>query len=126
MNGNPTRRDWMQVGRPYWEQREAKLQAVIDGLEWLDIPKDGPGPNLPMAPGLGIQEVIKQLRLPKVDAIAWNGYMETGDLGDKCYGAVYGIQAHYRNCDIRVYVYDHGDGIAPLCADVWEKAQVAP
>jgi hypothetical protein len=123
MEGKPTRRDWMEVGREYWQNRQARVQHEIDGLEWKEL-KEGVPLSLGMSQGMGIKAVIHEMRMPKVDAIAINGCFDFPDGAETGHGSIYGIQAHYKNADVRLYVLDHGDAITPLCIDVWEKEQV--
>jgi len=129
MNGEPTRRDWMKVGQKYYENRQPELERAIRSLKWIVLDYDNP-PSLPMSQGLGLKHAIAELRLPKVDMIAWNGgYFEFPDgpgfphaMDSKGYGTILGIQAHCKDCDVRVYLLNHGDGITPLACDVWEKS----
>lgn len=72
-----------------------------------------------MSPGLAIQEVIRQLELPRVDFISWR----TVDLAP--YG-LYGIQANYRDGRARYYVLDRGHDLTVLAVDFWPNEGRSP
>jgi len=66
-------------------------------------------------PGLGIKAAIKEFKIPKVDKIAISNEMAP-------YG-LYGISAHYKNADVKLYFVDEGDHISSLCQEVEELVE---
>ena len=108
------RRDWFNVGKQAGysgtEATDARIQNAIDAMEWETLE---PGKQFAMMPALGISEVIKQCRIPKVSHIAISNHLAP-------YG-FYGIRGHYKNAYVEVYIVDGGDSITPVCADVYEK-----
>lgn len=131
-NMSTYRIDWTKIGSEYTDgedQRECMLGAVaaIDEMDtgpgewdrWHEIPKGGKL-TLAMMPGMGIQESIKQLRLPNVSHVAISAACSPFGL--------YGMRAHYKGGQVvEVFVIDSGDSITPVFCRVWEveKVQVA-
>jgi len=112
-----TRIDWTERGKLHGhseteEQREL-IMAAMQRMDWLEIPTDGSRLQVAMMPGLGINEAIKQLRLPKVSHIAISHELAP-------YG-FYGIRAHYSNADVDVFLVDRGSDMFPVCMEVTEK-----
>lgn len=124
------RRDWLSIGAEYHEgetrlgDNRRRVVRAIAGLEWQPVPEDGTL-SVAMMPGLAIQECIAQLGLPRVSAVATNGYLTMPDGPETAHYSVYGIEANYANGRARVYVLDTGGGVTPLAADFWEKEPVA-
>lgn len=114
------RRDWMSVGARYTTpERRAQVERTISRLEWREFTD---GMSLPMCPGLGIEAAIKELRLPKVSAIAYNGALSFPAPDDESeYPGLYGIEANYKNGRARVYIVDNGCELLPIAADFWAK-----
>lgn len=113
----PTRRDWMAIGATYHVANRQAVEEVIAGLTWQT---DG---DAPACPALAINEVIRELRIPKVSAVATDGclsLLEPDGVGIAHY-AVYGIEGNYTNGRVRIYVLDAGSLLKPLAADLWEK-----
>jgi len=112
-----TRRDWMKIGAKYHEPNREAVEAIITGLTWQT------GGDAPACPALAINEVIRELGIPKVSAVATDGYLplpEPDGVGVAHY-AVYGIEGNYTNGRVRLYVLDAGSVMTPLAADLWEK-----
>lgn len=107
------------MGREYTEPYRDAIEAQIKALEW------GSEPSAPMCPGLGINECVRELGIPKVSAYATNGYLETGAGEDRAYCSIYGIEGNYSNGRVRVYVLDRGTVLIPLAADVWPVVAAA-
>lgn len=122
------RRDWLSIGDAAlaegsehevndggeWrvEQRpitRAQVAQVIESLKWR-----APAGSFPMSPGLALQECIRELGLPKVTLVAYNG----GPFNDGGY-TLMGIEANYRDARVRLYVMDRGHDCVPICCDVW-------
>lgn len=118
-----TVRTWTKVGQEIvgrelegWEEcgvtmTQERVARAIEDIEWREIPKGGTL-EAPAMPGMGIQETIKQLRIPKVSHIAWLNQLAP-------YG-LYGVRGHYKNGDAEVYVVDLGTHIVPVCTDFHE------
>ena len=103
-----TQRDFTEVGSRYSTGKMGRIGREIESLEWHEARK---GLELPMMQGIGIGEAIKQLGLPKVSHVAYNGCI-FGSYG------FYGIRAHYKNADVDVFVIDSGTDITVTCMDV--------
>ncbi len=104
------KRTFTQVGKEHSEGKEEELDAMFERLEWPSIPC-----TLPMCLGLGLKEVIKELRIPKVDQVAYSHELAP-------YGLM-GLKAHYRNGDATVYMIDEGDIITILASDFFPKEE---
>lgn len=111
----PTRRDTLNVGRRFTEPYGDQIEREIRGLRWGNEPQTG------MLPGLGINAAIRELKLPKVTAYATNGSFTVPDPPETATYGVYGIEANYRDCRIRLYLADTGTEIVPLFVDVFER-----
>lgn len=104
-----TRIDWTDVGKEEVpeEKREAFAKRV-NALAWQAVVKNM---NLPMMPGMAINNVIKQLRV-RVSHISLSVY---GPMG------LYGIRAHYKRGVVAdIILLDTGVHVVPVCAVVTE------
>lgn len=112
------RRDWTNVGARYTTpERREQVECAIAGLTWQPFVESM---SLPMSPGLGIQEAIRELSLPRVSALAWDGALSFPAPNDESeYPGLYGIEANYANGRARIYLIDNGTEIVPVCADFW-------
>lgn len=111
-------RTWTNIGARFEPQRAA-IEREIVGLTWKP-----PAGKHPMMPGLGIQECIQQLRLPRVTAIAYDGAFTAPDPScpaESAHYAVYGIEANYSNGTAHVYVVDTGTELLPVCSELVEE-----
>lgn len=111
------RRDWFNVGREAGfsgtPTTDGRINSAILAVKWETLE---PGKQFAMMPAMGISEVIKQCRVPKVSHVAISNELAP-------YG-FYGIRGHYKNGDVEVYVVDSGDCITPVCADFYAKDEV--
>lgn len=108
-----TRRTWTKVGAVEMT-READdggpittrdiVARAVDGLTWHPVPCD-----LAAMPGMAINAMIQQLRLPKVSHVGSSN-------GLAPYGFV-GARAHYKDGTAEVYAIDSGTEITPLLSD---------
>jgi hypothetical protein len=101
--------DWMQNGAAHTKDH-ARILSIIDRMEW---DYDYRGKDIAMMPALGISEVIKQARIPKVSAVSYT-CMELAPFG------LYGIEGNYVNGRVRVFVVDEGTALVPICAFVYD------
>lgn len=111
-------RTWTVIAEVYnaSEEQRQQISAIIDALEWRDWRK-----TMPFAQGYAIQNAVRELRIPQVSQIAWNGtlsftYSDNDEGG--CYG-IYGVEGHYKNGRARVYLLDRGADVMPLATDFW-------
>ena len=81
---------------------------------------------MPLGQGMAIQETIKQCRIPKVSAVAIHGVSyvtdqtrEGGEADSGCGYGFYGIQAHYKNADVKIYLLDTGVAVIPVATDTF-------
>ncbi len=114
-------RTWTHIGSAYTSGDDrGRAERAIMGLRWQSA-----GGSHPAMPGMGISAAIEQLRLPKVDEIAYNGgYIQYPDGGETCHGSIYGIQCHYSNGRVRVYVLDIGSEIIVLATELRKADEV--
>lgn len=110
------KREWLNIGAAYWVPYQTRIEAEIAGLTWKAVPEDGEL-SLPMSPGLGIQACITELELPKVSAVAHNGYIQVPDGPETAHYSIYGIEANYKDGRARVYVIDAGTQLVPIAVD---------
>ena len=68
-------------------------------------------------PGMVINKMIQELRIPKVSAIAISN-----DLAP--YG-FYGIEGHFKNGRVRIYFIDSGTVMTPVASDHWPAPEIA-
>lgn len=101
-------RTWTQVGREHTEGKESELAEMFERLDWQTIPC-----TLPMAPGEGLKEVIKELRIPKVSHVAYSHELAP-------YGLM-GVKAHYKNGDATIYMVDEGSEIVIVASDFYSN-----
>lgn len=119
-------RTWTKVGRPAYgyvgtdrgerpsitrQAGRRRIEAAIERLDWGEIPA-----QLPMGPGMGIMAAVKELRLPRVSAIAISNELAPYSL--------YGIEANYRDGRARIYILDRGSDLLPLASDFPIEASV--
>lgn len=118
-SSTPTERNWTTVGAAYTGPDDRpRVKAAIAALTWQDFTE---GMSLPAIPGLNITATIRELRLPKVSALAWNGSLDypEPESNGTVHAALYGIEAHYNNGRARVYALDLGSRLLPLASDFW-------
>lgn len=102
--------NWTNIGRADWEGQQDSIRAAAAALDWRALPLD----NVPAMPGYGIQQVIRELRLPKVSRVAWSS--------DLAPCGFYGIEANYRNGRAQVFILDKGSELTPLVSYFWPAA----
>lgn len=121
--------DWTKIGADYQGTPDGKqriLEAIADidsqdtgpgeWSRWHEIPQPPASLNLAMMPGLGIKEVIKQLRLPNVSHVGISACLSP--IG------FYGVRAHYKSGQtVDVFVVDSGDSITLVCARDYEAGE---
>lgn len=101
--------NWMNVGKDHWEGNQERIIEILSKMEWQELEE---GMSLPMSPGLGIEFLIKEFKIPRVSHIAISNEMTPFGL--------YGIYGHYRNADVKLYFVDEGSHISSLCQEVEE------
>ena len=116
-------RTWTTVGAKYTTpERCPDVLRAIASLQWHEV---GDGDlELPALPGLAIKACIRQLSLPRVSQVAWNGAAASVDWYDPKrregeHYSIYGIEMNYDNGRARLYVIDTGTGAVPLASDFW-------
>jgi hypothetical protein len=114
----PTERTWSQVGAEYTTPRyRPAIEAEIDRLDWEQVSDDGVISG-PMSPVMTIAEVIRQLELPNVTAVARGSTpLHYPDGSETASYQLLGVQCRYRNGVLRLYVLDIGVGAVPLAQD---------
>ena len=101
-------RTWTQVGSEYnaTDAQKERLSKAFNRMEWQAPEGDGP-----MIPVLGINEAIRELRLPKVSHVSFNSH-------DLAPFGLYGVRAHYKNGRVDVYLIDEGTVLTVLASDL--------
>ena len=108
----PPKRHWSEVGKAeVSDSGRPRIEAEIAELEWEPA---APGLSMPMMQGMSINTAIKNLRLPRVTALAWNGVV--GNF------ALIGIECNYAMGRCRVYILDTGMACIPVAHDFWPTA----
>lgn len=98
------------IARQYSENCQEIITRHCDNIEWQEAV---PGLSLPAMPGAGINEAIKQLRLPKTSHVAYSNEMAP-------YG-LYGIRCRYSNGPAEIFVLDIGTEVLVLCHRLLEE-----
>lgn len=122
--GPPVARDWMNIGAEFTGEEHRgreRVEEQIAALTWTDVPQDGSPVSVAFMPGEAIKAAIAELRLPKVQRIAINGYLQWPDGPETAHFSIYGIECLYRDYRVRLYVLDSGTGLTPLAADRWHR-----
>ena len=101
-------RTWTNVGAEHTEGEAARkvIEKAIEGLEWQAVPCD-----MAAIPGLAINGLIAELRLPKVSHVA-----DSHELAP--YGFV-AVRCHYKDGTCELFAIDTGTETTPLCSDFY-------
>ena len=117
------RRDWMSS--PEAAALVARcggrdtLELEAERLEWVGLEEGGV--TVGAMPGAGINECIRELRIPRVSAVAVGSLVAPADdAGEGFYPGLYGIEGNYSNGRVRVHVIDAGTFLRPVFCDVFE------
>lgn len=88
------------------------VENAAKRMKWLTVPEDG---HLTLAamPGMAINAVITEFRIPKVTKVAVSHALAP-------YG-LYGIEGNYSNGRARIFVIDTGSGVTPVFSDFYVK-----
>jgi hypothetical protein len=120
-------RTWTETGAEYVERLgKRSVEHEIEAMEWTIKPEGGSA-TVAMMPGMAINKVIEEFRLPKVTGFAISGFERPGvpDVSEGFYPGFYGIEANYRNGRARIYVLDVGSTLIPLASDFFPAEEVA-
>lgn len=104
-------RSWTEVSREYTHTHAQRFEIsrLINGITWEQFSSNM---AVPAMQGAAIRETIKQLQIPKVSAISWDGvYMDRF--------ALLGVEGNYTNGRARIYVLDIGSEVIVLASDLW-------
>lgn len=101
-------RNWTTVGRDETDGRRERIGAIFDRMEWRTPPCD-----LPWGEAITIDEIIAELKLPCVSAVAISN--ELAPFG------LLGIEANFTNGRARAYLLDKGSEAVVLCSDFWKN-----
>jgi hypothetical protein len=113
-------RTWTKTGASI--VRDFTLARVAALLDQMNGTLEPIPDSMPMMPGLGIQQLIRELRIPKVDRVTFDGMLDRP--GE--YYAVYGIEGHYTNGRAVVWAVDRGSDIVPIASDFYPKPATLP
>jgi len=105
-----THLDWTKVGEEFTKDHHEKYETIFNGLQWK---KAVNGTSEAMMPAMGINEAVKQLRIPKVSHYVIS--RECAPCG------LYGIRGHYKNTDVDVFIIDTGCELMPIAMNVTVK-----
>lgn len=120
------KRTWTEVGAEYVERLgERSVEHEIEAMEWT-IMREGGTATVGAMPGMAINKLIEEFRLPKVTGFAISGFERPGGPeADGFYPGFYGVEANYRNGRARIYVLDIGATLIPLASDLFEEEVAA-
>lgn len=93
-------------------QSRALIGEQIDLLTW-----QRPSGPMPTSPALLLREIIPQLGIRAISAVALNGYLEYPDGPETATCAVLGIEGFDASGRVRLYVLDIGHSAVPLAID---------
>ena len=104
-------RTWTKVGAAEMgrkldggECNHTLVEEAVETMRWQNVPC-----SMAAMPGLAVEAMIQQLRLPKVSRVgASNGLAPYSLIGVEC---------NYKNGRAWVYALDSGTGITPLLSD---------
>lgn len=105
-----TRRDYMEVGAAYRTRVEAVI-PVIDRFK--------PGDTLPAMPGMAINSLIREFKIPKVDEVGYAAIFDP-------VGTVVMVRGHFKNGRATIYAVDLGVEIVPVLADFEDGVTLPP
>lgn len=121
----PTQRNWTSTGAAMVARLGGRREVAAEAgrLEWQTVPEGG-SLTVGFMPGEAINAAIRELRIPKVSAVAISGFERPAASPDEdgFYPGFYGIEGNYKNGRARVYVLDLGTCLQPLFSDFWEVA----
>jgi hypothetical protein len=104
--------DWFKIGREFYDGKpmeKARIKTTAKEIDWLQVPpRNAPPLNLPMMAGMGINEVIKNFKIPKVSAVA-----VTNELAPFVF---YGVRGCYQGEVVELFFIDSGTHLTPVCA----------
>ncbi len=95
----------------------AAVATAIDGLTWHDVTDTGL--ELPFSPGQALEHLIRELSLPGVPRVAWNGAVPVRDDAEHTTGAygLYGIEFTDAGQCVRLYAVDRGVDLLVMATD---------
>jgi len=105
-------------GHNYATGRDAVVTG-INGLTWVELPRDGGDLSLPFSPGESLNAVISGLSLRDVRRIAWDGSVAVRDdvEGSRSLYTLLGVEVGERGGLLRLYAVDRGTDVLPVAYD---------
>lgn len=114
-------RTWTTVGDELVERVGGRdvIGTAIEDLDWQIVDRDA-GVTVGAMPGIAINATIRELRIPKVSAIAVDSFSipAASSDDDGFYPGFYGIEGNYTNGLARVYLLDTGCEIVPVASEL--------
>ena len=108
-------RTWTETGTEHTGTPEARRQVerAIERLQW----SVRPGNDIPMIASEALNLLIREFEIPNVSVCAISNELAP-------YG-FYGIEGHYTNGRVRLYVVDTGARLVPVANDLWSTPERA-
>lgn len=121
---NAPTRTWTNIGREWtaFEPHKTRFAEIFENLDWREVPQNEKM-SLPFSQGHALRAAIEALEIPNVSHLAWNGSFSVPFIEGVQEGgvyAVYGVEGHYENARVRIYLLDAGVKVVPLASDAWD------
>ena len=118
LDGRPPQRTWLTPGDPFTTTDDrTRVTAAIAALTWHTRTDEL---LVPATAGHAIAEAVRQLGLPPITRVAFDGALEYRDGSDTAIYALYGVQCTYPDHGpARLYLLDAGTGLVTLAHDTW-------
>ncbi|HEV7805421.1 MAG TPA: hypothetical protein VGO80_06370 [Solirubrobacteraceae bacterium] len=118
LDDRPPQRTWLTPGDPFTANDDrARVTAVIAELTWHVRTDDL---LVPATAALAIANAARQLGLPPITHVAFDGALEYPDGSETATYALYGVQCTYpRHGPARLYLLDTGTSLITLAHDTW-------
>ena len=124
LDDRPPQRTWLTPGDPFTTTDDratpddrARVTAAITELTWHARTDDL---LVPATAALAITNAARQLGLPAITHVAFDGALEYPDGSETATYALYGVQCIYpQHGPARLYLLDTGTSIVTLAHDTW-------
>jgi hypothetical protein len=124
VDDRPPQRTWLTAGDPFTATDDcatpddrARVTAAIAELTWHARTDDL---LVPAMAGHAIANAARQLGLPPITYVAFDGALEYPDDGETATYALYGVQCTYpQHGPARLYLLDTGTSLVALAHDTW-------
>jgi hypothetical protein len=121
---DPPQRTWLTPGDPFTTtDYRARVTAAIAALTWQARTDEL---LVPAMAGHAIANAARQLGLPPITHVAFDGALEYPDGGETTTYALYGVECVYlEHGRARLYLLDTGTSLITLAHDTWPPTPAA-